>query len=302
MSGRSSTGRGMERFRRRIPVLAAGVAVDILAQATGLSKSRIKDCMTKGGVWLHLAGQKPRRLRRAQTVVRPGQELTIWYDPRLLQMQPPSLPALMIRDAWSIWAKPPGVPTQGSPWGDHLALTRLAAQHLGKSGELHPVYRLDTAASGLVLLAHTASSMAALSRWMQEGRITKTYAAVLAGQATWDEITVQAPIEGQAARSHFCVLARDDRRTWVRVHLATGRRHQIRIHAARHLHMPIVGDTRYGGPVHPMLLLACVHLSFLCPLSAQTVRVDDHPPQWPHPELPNANGPGKESPSQGRVW
>lgn len=291
----------MERFHRRIPVLAAGVVTDILAQATGLSKSRIKDCMTKGGVWLHPAGQKPRRLRRAQAMVRPGQELAIWYDPRLLRLQAPMLSPIMRRDAWSIWAKPPGIPTQGSPWGDHLALTRLAAQHLGKSGELHPVHRLDTAASGLVLLAHTAASMTALSRWMQENRITKTYAAVLAGQASWEEITVNAPIQRQAACSHFSVLARNDGRTWVHVHLATGRRHQIRIHAARYLHMPVVGDARYGGPAHPVLLLACAHLSFVCPLSAEAVRVDYHPPQWPHPELPNTNGPGKESPSQGRA-
>lgn len=286
----------MERFHRRIPVSTAGTAVDILAQATGLSKTHIKDCMTKGGVWQRIAGKKPRRLRRAQTVMRPGEELEIWYDPRLLQLSPPTLTPVINRDTWSIWGKPPGIPTQGSPWGDHLALTRLAAQTLGlaKKG-LHPVYRLDTAVSGLVLLAHTASSMAVLSRRMQDGGITKTYVAVLAGHAAWDAITIQAPIQGKAACSHFSVLDQNRGHTWVRVRLTTGRRHQIRIHCAQKLHMPVVGDTRYGGPAHPMLLLACVHLAFICPETGKTVAVDYAPNGWPQPESPKTNGPRKES-------
>jgi tRNA pseudouridine32 synthase/23S rRNA pseudouridine746 synthase len=256
-------------------------AVTLLAQATSLSKTQIKDCMTKGGVWRKRPSRRMERLRRATAQVLPGEILHIYYDPTILQGQPPQLAPILRTPHWSIWAKPPGIPTQGSPWGDHLALTRLAAKVIGLSREAHPVYRLDCDASGLVLLAHHSKSMDALTRLHLHGGIHKRYHAVLHGRAPWQEMTVCEPIGGKPAQSHFRVLQHTNQHTWVEALLSTGRRHQIRIHAAHALGMPIVGDTRFGGPPWDVLMLAAVSLEFLCPLTGRSVSLHLDPAHWP---------------------
>lgn len=58
-------------------------ACAILAEGAGLPKLRVKDAMQKGAVWLTRTGSGERRLRRAQTVPRPGDGLAIHYDAEL---------------------------------------------------------------------------------------------------------------------------------------------------------------------------------------------------------------------------
>ncbi len=74
--------------------------------------------------------------------------------------------------------------------------------------------------------------------------IRRRYLAVLSGDlevaATWDR-----PVEGRTARTHVTPLARAHGLTLVEAELETGRKHQIRVHAAL-AGLPVVGDRRYG--------------------------------------------------------
>ena len=57
--------------------------VDLLQQATGLSRQRIKLAMTQGAVWL-TRGRNTQRLRRAKRALRAGDEVHLYYDAKIL--------------------------------------------------------------------------------------------------------------------------------------------------------------------------------------------------------------------------
>ena len=71
-------------------------ASDLLAAGTGLSKTKVKEAMIKGAVWLKKGKRKRRRLRRATTSLAAGDILEIFYDENILAKIPP--PADLLSD------------------------------------------------------------------------------------------------------------------------------------------------------------------------------------------------------------
>ncbi len=154
-------------------------------------------------------------------------------------------------------------PSKAGPWSS-LAGAVKAGLGLEKA---HLVFRLDRETSGIVLFAKTEKAASRLQRAMQDGRIRKTYLAVLVGElreeaghgAGW--IAVDQPLgddeaspvfvktcvrpDGKAARSRFRPLATAGGFTLAEVRIETGRKHQIRAHA-QWLGFPVLGDKIYG--------------------------------------------------------
>lgn len=273
---------GHEPFSRSVRVEEPDTACDLLARTCGLSKGRVKDCMTKGGVWWGRPGRAMIRLRRATAAVRPGDGLEINFDPTLLALTPPEPACLFRNRRYSVWNKPAGVLAQGTRFADHCALPRLAQRHLGLKAEPHPVHRLDREAMGLMLLAHDGRTAAALSELFRRGKVEKEYSAIVAGIPDWTEQTVELPLDGRASRSCFRVVQTDapSRTALLRARIDTGRKHQIRRHLAA-IGFPVLGDPRHGrNNSCPLgLLLAAVRLAFVCPFDA-TLR------EWSLPALP----------------
>jgi tRNA pseudouridine32 synthase/23S rRNA pseudouridine746 synthase len=58
-------------------------AVDVLHEATGLSKQRIKLAMSQGAVWV-TRGRNTRRLRRVKRALSVGDEVHLYYDAGIL--------------------------------------------------------------------------------------------------------------------------------------------------------------------------------------------------------------------------
>lgn len=248
-------------------------AVDALSIASGLPKQRIKDAMTKGACWWTRKGKQV-RLRRAKQALSPGTRVQLFYDSAVLSRKPEPPECLEDRGRYSVWFKPHGLLSQGSQWGDHCSLLRLAEIQLGKPCYL--VHRLDADAAGLMLIAHDSKAAGALSQCFSGRTMTKVYLATATGEFQADNQQVDSPVDGKPALSRVTSLetrASTAGTTLVRVAIETGRKHQIRRHLASLGH-PIVGDRLYGTAAAVPLQLLAWQLAFTCPLSQQQVHFE----------------------------
>jgi tRNA pseudouridine32 synthase/23S rRNA pseudouridine746 synthase len=238
----------------RVQVIVSGqerrTAAAILAEATGLSKLRIKGAMQKGAVWLKRTGRGERRLRRAQTVPRPADVLSIHYDEELLARVPPTAECRHDAGRFSIWFKPAGLMTQGNRFGDHCSLLRQAEVFLRPERHAFLVHRLDREASGLVIIAHDRAAAGSLSRSFADRRVVKRYRIEVRGQVGPEsaEGRIDLSLEGKKAVSEYTVLKYDAKRdvSSLNVVTRTGRRHQIRRHFEL-IGFPVMGDPSYGA-------------------------------------------------------
>ena len=215
-------------------------AVDYLAEATPLSRQKIKTAMQKGAVWLTTTNTTAKtgtthtqRLRRAKKVLKPQDQLHFYYNARILAQVP--TPARLISDQgqYSVWNKPYGMFSQGSKWGDHCTLQRWAAQQLQPQRPVFSVHRLDRAASGLMLLAHSKGMAQQLSHLFAQRQIEKHYRVWVEGQCETRQ-SIRLSVNNKSAISHITPLnyQAETKRSYLDVHIETGRKHQIRQHLA----------------------------------------------------------------------
>jgi tRNA pseudouridine32 synthase / 23S rRNA pseudouridine746 synthase len=253
-------------IRINIAPANSATACELLAVAARLSRSRIKDAMVKGGVWLRTGRSKRRRLRRVTTVPAGGDLLELFYDENLLGREPPPARCLHDERQYSVWHKPAGLLAQGNDYGDHCSLLRQA--ELALQRPIYPVHRLDREAAGLMLIAHHRQAAARLSGLFRENGIRKHYIIRVTGRPDPAHGTILLPLDGKLAITEYSLLHYDPgtASSMVAVELKTGRLHQIR----RHFHLlgyPVLGDSRYGtgNKNTEGLQLEAVTLAFRCP-------------------------------------
>lgn len=243
-------------------------------------------------------------------------------------MQTPICRILYETDSFLIVEKPSGLPTvplARDPKGPSL-LNQLSSSYpevaKGKGRQAHEglvLHRLDTDTCGLVLVARDGSSFSRLQEAQMEGRLSKTYLAVVSLQSPLEGFPPSPPhfpIKGNVvigsrfraygvgrravrpvvAESHRFAKEKSgtvDYTTKVEhfgmdglghhlvgCRLEKGFRHQIRSHLAW-TGYPIVGDRLYGGEVADILHLAAVGLEFPHPLDGSLVRFDwTEAPDW----------------------
>ena len=141
----------------------------------------------------------------------------------------------------------------------------------------HVVHRLDRDTSGLMVYAKDIQTEQILEHNWHQIVYDRRYVAILSGEMEQDEGTIQnwlkdnkayvtysSPYDngGKLAISHFHVLSRTTEHSLVEFQLETGRKNQIRVHAADMGH-PVCGDSKYGNGDDPIHRL-CLHAWLLC--------------------------------------
>lgn len=267
-----------ETFSMRITVAPedAGTACELIAARAGLAKSRVKDAMCKGAVWLTGKRGGRKRLRKATAQPGPGDILDLFYDARLLAIKPPVAQCLHDAGQYSVWLKPAGLLAQGTDYGDHCSLVRQVEVYFRMKRPVLPVHRLDREATGLMILAHTKAAAAKLSKLLQDNGIDKQYRVTVLGRLSPEEGVIDLPLDNKPALTRYTLTVYDPASdtSVAEVTLKTGRLHQIRRHFALLGH-PVLGDPRYGqGNKNSTGMELVAHrLVFRCPVTRKEVRI-----------------------------
>lgn len=154
------------------------------------------------------------------------------------------------------------------------------------------VHRLDKAVGGLMVFAKTKQAAADLSLQIQNKTLVKEYFCVVSGapeesEGTFVDLLYRDARSGKTfvvdrqrkgvkdAKLDYKLISSADTEqgniSLIRVHLHTGRTHQIRVQFASRK-LPLLGDRRYGGDksVKNIALFSC-HLEFKHPKTKEAM-------------------------------
>lgn len=208
------------------------------------------------------------------TNLKTGDKLTINYleDDESENIVPVNLPFKIIYEDEDIMVidKPADMPVHPAINNFENTLANGIAYYF-KDKDEHFVFRcinrLDRNTSGLLIVAKHRLSAAILSDFMKKRKIHREYLALAKGLFNDKSGTIDLPIgrvnesiierfvdfqNGDSAITHYEVIKEFDSSSIFRVecsllkiHLETGRTHQIRVHMS-HIGHPLLGDTLYN--------------------------------------------------------
>ncbi len=244
-------------------------APGLLAKASSLSLTQVKQAMQKGAVWLN-DDKGTRRLRRAKKNLFIGSKLHFYHMPEVLDLITEEPQLIADEQDFSVWVKPRGVLSQGSKWGDHNSITRQVETSDKKHRPAFLIHRLDRAATGLIIIGHGKKTTQLLTAIFARRSVQKIYQAIIIGRFNQSEqvTTFDSEIDGRSAITHARLMVYDEtsEQSLIELNIETGRKHQIRKHLSD-AGFPILGDRLYGGGDQHDLQLAAVSLGFKCPVS-----------------------------------
>ncbi len=168
---------------------------------------------------------------------------------------------LLYRDALIlVLDKPAGVAVHKGPKGGENF--EASFQHLRFGLPRNPAlaHRLDRDTSGCLVLGRHHKALEKLGLLFKQGKIGKTYLAIVEGSPEPDEGLIDLPLGrldatrgwwmkvdpgGQPAQTRWKSLARGGGHALLALTPLTGRTHQLRVHCAA-MGWPILGDPIYG--------------------------------------------------------
>ena len=191
--------------------------------------------------------------------------------------------------------KPVNIPSQGDKTGDIDLLTvvkQYIKEKYQKPGNVYVglVHRLDRPVGGVMVFAKTSKAAGRLSNQVREKQFQKTYLTIVNGEMEQQQGTLEdyllkderknksKVVKEETKNSKLAVLDYEvlkyDREldlSVLKIHLHTGRHHQIRVQLSSRNHS-IYGDQKYGGRGHgKQLTLWAYELKINHPISNQEI-------------------------------
>lgn len=253
----------------------AGQRLDnfLLRELKGAPKSLIYRILRTGEVRLNGGRVRPDRRLQAGDVLRIPPVRLGERDERLLRV-PPQLAkrlraAVLYEDREVlVLDKPAGLAVHKGSGLDYGAIELLRAMRLEDSF-LELAHRLDRETSGCLVLARTPAALRLIQDAFRAGRVEKHYLALVRGYWNQGPREVNQPLrrnvprggermvevldDGKPALTRFRPVSLHKPASLLEASIATGRTHQIRVHAA-HVGYPLAGDDKYGDAAFNRLM------------------------------------------------
>ena len=169
--------------------------------------------------------------------------------------------------------KPVNIPSQSDKTGD-VDLLSIVKQYIkekyNKPGNVYVglIHRLDRPVGGVMVFAKTSKAAARLSNQVREKQFQKTYLTIVNGKMEQEKGTLQDYLLKNEKTNMSKVVAEGTKNSKLaildyevlkyekeidlsvlKIHLHTGRHHQIRVQLSSRNHS-IYGDQKYGGRGH----------------------------------------------------
>ena len=170
----------------------------------------------------------------------------------------------------------------------------------GINGEIRPgiVHRIDMDTTGALIICKNDAAHVDIAEQIKEHTVTRRYRGIVCGVVKEDEGTIEGAIgrhptqrkkmainekNGKPAITHYKVLQRFAKYTYMEFRLETGRTHQIRVHMASIGH-PLLGDEVYSNRKSPFKLqgqtLHAKTLGFIHPTTGEYLEIDAPLPEY----------------------
>jgi tRNA pseudouridine32 synthase/23S rRNA pseudouridine746 synthase len=173
---------------------------------------------------------------------------------------------LLYRDALMLVIdKPAGLAVHRGPKGGASLEDYFDVYRFGLPRAPALAHRLDRDTSGCLVLGRHRQALAELGALFKNGRIGKTYWAVVEGNPVEEQGLIELALgrkdetrgwwmkpdpNGQPAATEWRVMGRSANLAWLELAPRTGRTHQLRVHCSA-MGWPIVGDAVYGTTPRP---------------------------------------------------
>ncbi len=267
-----------------------------------LSRSYIRKLLDSENVTVNNASVK------ANYRVRTDDEIKLYLPPvKTPDIEPENIPLSVLYEDNDVIVvnKPKNMVVHPAPGHYSGTLVNALLYHCsgdlsGINGILRPgiVHRIDKDTTGSVIACKNDFAHNSIAAQLKNHSIVRKYHAIVCGVLKEEEGTVHTLIGrhpadrkkmavvksgGKDAVTHYRVLQRFEKYTYVECVLETGRTHQIRVHMASIGH-PLLGDTVYGAPSSPYRLEGqCLHakiLGFCHPVTGEYIETDAPLPEY----------------------
>ena len=319
MSPYESSGNGTEERSQLRIVVPTGehrkrLDVYLTHRVENATRNKVQQAVEAGMVLVNGKIVKSSYLLNPHDII----DVTFPRPPRM-EAKPEDIPLDVVFEDASLLVvnKPAGMVTHPAYGNYSSTLVNALLHHCNHlstlNTEMRPgiVHRLDKDTTGLMVVAKNDGAHAFLAKQFAQRTIDREYWAIVWGRFKSPRGTIDANLgrskrdrkkvavteDGKSAITEYEVLKEFEFLSLVRLHLKTGRTHQIRVHLA-HINHPVFGDPTYGGrsstwnglagknaqsaanllKLIPRQALHAKTIGFMHPVSKEFIKFDSHLP------------------------